>query len=80
MEHEDEGEVPVGVYPVDRSIGVSVPEVIQRIYDEAWRVRHASPNSFAVQIRKALEAICEHKSIGLFNPRSSLDRQLKELV
>jgi hypothetical protein len=35
----------------------SVPEKVRKIYEEALRVKD-EPNSFAVQIRRALEAIC----------------------
>src|SRR5207244_1118645 len=40
-----------------RSLPSSVPKNICRIYDRALKVR-SKPNSFAVQIRRALEAIC----------------------
>lgn len=36
----------------------SVPKRIRDIYDEASRVMNVAPNAFAVQIRRALEAIC----------------------
>jgi uncharacterized protein DUF4145 len=36
----------------------AVPERIRSIYDEASRIQHTAPNAFAVQIRRALEAIC----------------------
>jgi len=36
----------------------AVPERIRSIYDEASRIQHTAPNAFAVQIRRALEAVC----------------------
>jgi len=36
----------------------AVPERIRNIYDEASRIQHTAPNAFAVQVRRALEAVC----------------------
>lgn len=35
-----------------------VPESVRRIYEEALRVKASSPDSFVVQIRRAIQAIC----------------------
>lgn len=53
---------PSLVYP-DISLDDSVPDRIQKIYGEAVRVKHLSPNSFAVQIRRALEALCLDRGV-----------------
>jgi Domain of unknown function (DUF4145) len=35
-----------------------VPERIVKLYEEVWPLRHIAPNAFAVQIRRALEFVC----------------------
>jgi hypothetical protein len=35
-----------------------VPERIVELYREIWPLRHIAPNAFAVQIRRALEFVC----------------------
>lgn len=62
------------VYP-DVGLDDSVPERVSHIYDEAIRVKHISPNSFAVQIRRALEALCFDRGIE----NGVLAYKLKEL-
>ena len=71
----DESE-PRCQFPRTQWLGKEVPEIIQAIYDEAWTVKEASPKSFAVQIGRALEALCADKNaVG-----STLDQQLTYLV
>lgn len=53
---------PSLVYP-DTSLDKSVPDRVAHIYAEAVRVKHISPNSFAVQIRRALEALCQDRDV-----------------
>ena len=36
----------------------SVPKRVRHIYNEASRIQQIAPNAFAVQIRRALEAVC----------------------
>jgi hypothetical protein len=50
------------VYP-DISLDNSVPERVAHIYSEAIKVKYISPNSFAVQIRRALEALCLDRDV-----------------
>lgn len=35
-----------------------VPEKVIRLYEQSWPLRHIAPGAFAVQVRKALEHIC----------------------
>jgi hypothetical protein len=49
------------VYPSDVTLDESVPSVVASNYNEAKRVQTASPNAFAVLIRRALEAMCDDR-------------------
>ena len=62
------------LYP-DISLDQSVPKNISKIYDEAIRIKYISPNSFAVQIRRALEALCIDRGVN----ERSLATSLKTL-
>lgn len=48
-------------YPESGELHSSVPEVVSKIYSEALRIKNLAPNAFAVQIRRALEALCEDR-------------------
>ena len=39
----------------------AVPKAIAECYAEATRIKNLAPNAFAVQIRRALEALCEDR-------------------
>lgn len=68
--------LPDVVWPPTKSIGLSneVPNSIRRIYAEALEVK-ATPELFAVQIRRGLEAICiDQGELG-----DKLDTDLKNL-
>ena len=54
---------PALVFP-NINLDDSVPERVAHIYSEAIRVKYISPNSFAVQIRRALEAICLDRDVS----------------
>ena len=58
-----------------RGLHVSVPSPIRTIYDEASRIKALAPNAFAVQIRRALEALCDDRNARGRN----LFSQLKDL-
>jgi len=62
------------LWPIKRVLPSSVPANVRKIYDTALDVR-AEPNSFAVQIRRALEAIC----IDRGEPGKNLRDDLEEL-
>jgi hypothetical protein len=52
------------IWPEPAISGSSVPAAVAAIYREAAVVKRLSPNSFAVQIRRALEAVCADKGAG----------------
>ena len=49
------------VYPNSGELHSSVPKAISNIYNEALRIKNLAPNAYAVQIRRALEALCEDR-------------------
>lgn len=63
------------VYPDTRDLEESVPKGIRDIYMEAVRIKDLAPNAFAVQIRRALEALCEDRSAQ----RGTLQQRLADL-
>lgn len=63
-------------YPRDDRLGASIPARVAEIYTEAARIKQIAPNAFAVQIRRALEAVCEHRNAK----GSTLYERLKDLV
>ena len=58
---EDEFHRGVLAFP-EYGLPISVPSPIRAIYAEASRIRALAPNAFAVQIRRALEALCEDRN------------------
>ena len=63
------------VYP-ETEIDKSIPISIRTIYEEALNIEQHSPSMFAVQIRKALEAICNDQGVA----RGKLYKRIKTLV
>jgi hypothetical protein len=63
------------VYPDDLDIHKSIPAPISQIYAEAIRIKNASPNGFAVQIRRALEAVCDDRGAI----KGTLQTRIKDL-
>lgn len=63
-------------YPSPVSWHFSVPEAIKGIYEEATRVKLSSPNAFAAQIRRALEALCADRG----SRKGNLQQKLADLV
>lgn len=55
----------------------AVPKSVMKYYEEALLVKGRSPDSFAVQIRRSLEAICKDRGT---NENSTLNDRLKELA
>jgi hypothetical protein len=64
------------VFPRPPRLDIAVPHEIAAIYEEAIRIRELAPNAFAVQIRRALEALAADKGIK----KGSLQSQLNELA
>jgi hypothetical protein len=63
-------------YPNSGYLHGSVPELISKTYEEAYRIRTIAPNAFAVQIRRALEAICVDRG----EKGGNLSKMLKSLA
>lgn len=63
-------------FPKPSRLSISVPRQIAVIYEEAIRIKELAPNAFAVQIRRALEALSADKGIK----RGTLQDQLNVLV
>jgi hypothetical protein len=49
------------VFPESGELNVSVPKIVSNIYKEVFRIKSLAPNAFAVQIRRALETLCEDR-------------------
>lgn len=49
------------VWPNPGVLGHEVPRAVAEVYQEAARIILLAPNAFAVQIRRALEAICKDR-------------------
>ena len=49
------------VWPDPGVLHKSVPKAIAECYVEAARIKNLAPNAFAVQIRRALEALCDDR-------------------
>jgi hypothetical protein len=64
------------VFPRPSSLGIAVPREIAAIYKEAIRIKELAPNAFAVQIRRALEALAVDKGVK----KGTLQVQLNELA
>jgi hypothetical protein len=63
-------------WPQKKTLSKSVPRDVNRIYEEAASIRSKSPDAFAVQIRRGLEAICINRGVK----EENLARALKELA
>jgi hypothetical protein len=64
------------LYPAGPQLHHSVPSRVQEIYAEALRIQRIAPNAFAVQIRRALEAVCEDRKA----PTGTLYKRLQHLA
>ena len=64
------------IWPPVGTLDRSVPETIRQIYAEAIAIKNAAPNAFAVQVRKALEALCRERGVAA----GPLAKQLRQLV
>jgi len=75
MLNDDEFEKAELKYPKSGRLTIDVPQTIREVYDEAARIKEIAPNAFAVQIRRALEALCEDRAAK----GHSLAEKLKDL-
>lgn len=64
------------LWPKDNAWTYELPESVRETYEEAYRIKNVAPNAFAVQIRRALESLCEDRGIK----QGSLQMRLQELV
>jgi len=58
------------IWPKQKILPGNIPQRIRKYYEEAIRIKRIAPNSFAGQIRKCLEALCDDREIkqgNLFN-------------
>jgi hypothetical protein len=72
-EHFDRCEL---TFPRPYRLGIAVPREIAAVYEEAVRIKELAPNAFAVQIRRALEALAADKGVK----KGTLQVQLTELA
>ena len=63
-------------YPKPPRLHKAVPEAIVKSYLEGARIRTTAPNAYAVMLRRALEALCDDRTI----PRGNLQERLKSLA
>ena len=60
------------IWPDPGVLHKSVPQTIAECYSEAARIKNLAPNAFAVQIRRALEALCDDRGAKKGNLQSRL--------
>jgi hypothetical protein len=63
------------MWPKQKELSREVPQRIREYYEEAIRIKRIAPSSFAGQIRKCLEALCDARKIK----RGQLINRLNEL-
>jgi len=64
------------VFPKAGRLHNAVPDRIADVYEEAHRIKEIAPNAFAVQIRRALEALCEDRGVR----HGNLQQRLQDLA
>lgn len=64
------------MWPQKKTLHQVVPKHIRQVYEEAASIQQLSSDAFAVQIRRALEAICDDRGVG----QRTLHAALKELA
>jgi len=62
--HDFDSDDPTLVFPSNVDLDASIPEIVASNYRESKRVQKVSPNSFAVLIRRALEALCDDRGVS----------------
>jgi hypothetical protein len=62
-------------WPKQKELSRKVPQRIREYYEEAIKIKRIAPSSFAGQIRKCLEALCDARKIK----KGQLFKRLKEL-
>jgi len=64
------------MWPKSEALHPAVPKPIVAIYKEAHRIKEIAPNAFAVQIRRALEAVCDDQGVS----KGTLYKRIVDLV
>jgi hypothetical protein len=64
------------IWPEQKELSKKVPQKIRDYYEEAIRIKRIAPSSFAGQIRKCLEALCDARKIK----KGNLLNRLEELA
>jgi len=64
------------IWPDPGVLHESVPKAIAECYSEAGRIKKSAPNAFAVQIRRALEALCDDRGAK----KGNLQARLQDLA
>lgn len=64
------------VWPQGFELDYIVPDTITHCYRTAARLRDSDPNAYAMQIRRALEALCDERG----TVKSGLQRRLQDLA
>ncbi|MCK5708757.1 MAG: DUF4145 domain-containing protein [Candidatus Aureabacteria bacterium] len=62
------------VYPQENGFNMSIPQNIRKVYQEALKVKNASPTAFVILARRVLEEICKDKSIKSNNLSQALEK------
>ncbi len=62
--HHDDGEQTQSLWPLNAYLGRAVPVAVQKRYKDALTIKHHLPSAFAVQIRRALEAMCKEQGMN----------------
>ena len=63
------------IWPKQKILAEKVPQIIREYYEEATRIKRRGSNSFAGQIRKCLEALCDDRKMK----KGDLIKRLEEL-
>ncbi|MCH7905524.1 MAG: DUF4145 domain-containing protein, partial [Armatimonadetes bacterium] len=77
--HHDEGETTQSLWPLNAYLGPAVPKTVQKRYRDALTVKKRLPSAFAVQIRRALEAMCTEQGVSERNLAQALTALVKQL-
>ena len=64
------------IWPKQKILPGKIPQRIREYYEEAKRIKRIAPSSFAGQIRKCLEALCDARKIK----KGKLFKRLEELA
>ena len=87
-DEEDLFQLSVLVWPM-RGVPPSLPEPVSHCYQDALRIKQISPSAFVVQVRRALEALCDdrqairgklHKRLQYLKEKGEIPPTLAEMT